>query len=205
MGNCLNFLAEPSVFITTATLLVIVLLVWAQLYARGEARKQERNVNWIIGLAWTYGAMLFALTAVAALPFNVNLAKGFLVLSFLMTVFSILSAVFRTLMLIFVPEGSIVDTGNTCCEKIKWSICWALLLVGLGILSFGFVSHCCCKCCGGVLAVLAVVYMFYRFFKARCSRKKKKEEEPEKRDETCLFFFYSCGSKKKENRRAKKK
>lgn len=208
MDNCLNFLAEPDVFITTATLLVIVLLVRVQLYSSGKAREQDKNVNWIIGLAWTYGAMLSALIAVVLFfASDINWAKGFLALSFLMTVASILMAVFRTLMLIFVPEGSIVDTGDTCCEKIKWSVCWALLLSGLVIISFDVVFSRIffCGWFGVGLVAIAIVYMGRRFILARCSKKKKKGERPEKKDETCLFFFYSCGREKEETKRVKKK
>ena len=174
MGTCLNVLNDPEHFLLAATLIVLVLLVWAQLYASGRVSKQDKNVNWRMGLFWTYLAMFFALVAVATLFLNsVNVAKGFLILSLLMAVVNIVIALLQNFIHIF-REGSIVGTGDSRCERIRWSVCWVFFGFGLGILSFGYVLNWACpyEWFGFPLVIIAVLYEFLRLVLACCSRAK---------------------------------
>ncbi|MBA7576392.1 hypothetical protein ES708_18232 [subsurface metagenome] len=168
MGNCLNLLNDPGVFLLVATLVVIVLLVWTQLYARGRVSEQARNVHWVMGLVWTYGAMFFTLVAVATLFFNVNLAKGFLILSFLMTAVSILLALLKSGSLIFKPsEESLV--GESARRK-RWVVVWIALLLGLGFISFYVAGLLGCYFLWAGLALVFLVLVVVGIFIIRASR-----------------------------------
>lgn len=165
MVSCvnLNVLDNQQGFLLVATLIVIVLLVRAQLYARGEARKQDKDVNGVMGFVWIYLAILFALAAVAALFFNVTAcAKGFLILSFLMTVVSILAALLKRGSLIFIPRWKSLVGEST--ERKWWVLVWLALLIGLGFISFHLAG--CLGCCflgageALVLSVFVVVTIF---------------------------------------------
>jgi hypothetical protein len=84
--NCFNLLGQPEVFIPTAALLALVLLVWVQLHVHGKEKEEERDVNWFCGVAWAYLAILSALTAVALFICEISTcARGFLILAFFMT------------------------------------------------------------------------------------------------------------------------
>ena len=108
--SCLNLLERPDVFIPTAALLALVLLVWVELHVLGGGERnarvhvncgrggrnfnvhvhdgrEGRNINWFCGVAWAYLGILSALTAVALFINNPTsaCAKGFLILSFFMT------------------------------------------------------------------------------------------------------------------------
>jgi hypothetical protein len=172
MGICLNVLESPEVFLLAATLLALVLLVWAQLYASGQASKQPKNVHWVMGLFWTYLAMFFALAAVAALSLNANVcAKGFLVLSFLMTAVNILLALLLSFTLIWrPPEESLV--GKSAQNKC-WVFAWLALLFGLALISFsvvgklGGLSSCWFRL-GVVLAGVTILFVVGMILKNFC-------------------------------------
>ena len=139
MGNCLNILNEPTVFVSTAALIVIVLLVWAQLQAGGRTSDQDKragNINWVCGFAWTYLAILFALIAVAIFVYDktCQLSKGFLMLAFLMTCINISISLALSIADIFKPSGECLE-GKSSRKKI-WSVGWLAGLVGLGFISF---------------------------------------------------------------------
>jgi hypothetical protein len=182
MANCLNILDNAVVFLAAASLIVIVLLVWAQLYGRhGNILEQARNVNWITGLVWTYAAMLFALIAVGifvpAKSLNndgyISLAKGFLTLAFLMTGVNMAIAILVNGAAIFKPSiassESLVGNAERKCWVIPWVLCW----VGLGFISFYLAGRlqCIWWLWGGesliALVILATTYMIVRYL---CSR-----------------------------------
>jgi hypothetical protein len=164
MGTCLNVLEDTQGFLLVATLIVLVSLVRVQLYASGRGRRQDENVNWVAGLVWTYLALSFALVAVALFVCEKSACdKGFLIWSFLMTGVSILTAILQNVIRIF-REGSIVGTGNSRCERIRWSVWWVFLGFGLGILSFGYVLNCACpyEWFSYTLVIITVLYAFLR-------------------------------------------
>jgi len=141
--GCLNLLNRPEVFIPTAALIVLVLLVWAQLYASGRASNQPKNFNWIAGLVWTYLAMLFALVAVALFVIGggaASCARGFLVLSFLVTIFNILIAIgLNIIKIVFkkpLDEPLTRAPINSGLWGEGWLLYWGFLLIGLGFISF---------------------------------------------------------------------
>ncbi len=141
MGTCLNVLNDPEHFLLAATLIALVLLVRTQLYASGRGRRQDENINGVMGLVWIYSALFFALVAVALLFFKVNCAKGFLILSFLMTLGDILIS----LLLIAVKTFKGLSLGESLTgvcinepfrKKLPWILFWVFLLAGLVFISF---------------------------------------------------------------------
>ena len=139
MNACLDGLENPTVFVSTAALIVIVLLVWAQLQAGGrtnDRNKRDRNVNYVCGFAWTYLAILFALIAVAIFVYDKTCpwGKGFLILSFLMTCINIFISLAQSIARIFKPSGECLGEKSSR-EKI-WSVGWLAGLVGLALISF---------------------------------------------------------------------
>jgi len=188
--GCLNLLGEPEVFIPAATLLALVLLVWAQLYASGGS--ETKNVHWVMGLFWTYLAMFFALAAVAALFFRDNWAKGFLILSFFMTVVNILVALLKSGSLIFIPSGK--SLVGRSAENKYWVLAWLALLFGLGFISFsvadkfGGLSSCWFRL-GVVLAGATILFVVWMILKNFCCCIRLRWE----------FRSHWCKNKKKKN------
>lgn len=171
MGNCLNVLDTPEVFILVATLLVLVLLVWAQLSKPKENKDLDKDFNLVCGFAWTYLAIFFALIAVALFICEINTcANGFLVLSFLMTIVNVLIAVVTIPMKVILniisnrrPSESLTKL-DKWWEKTIWLIIfWIFLLVGSGFISFTLVNklgclYSPCFCTGVALVTVAVLF-----------------------------------------------
>ena len=176
MGNCFNILEKPEVFVAITALIAIVLLVWAQLYARG-AKNLDKNFNLWCGILWTYAALLFALIAVGVLVLygkENDWAKGFLILSFLMTVTNILIVVVMDIFKIIygIPaDESVTKVGTGCCNRLAWGSGWLIFGVGLGILSIGYALECSYWWIGillfGIVVVVAIVVVVRTIWRYR--------------------------------------
>jgi hypothetical protein len=163
--NCLNLLDKAEVFIPTAALLALVLLVWTQLQVWGQERegerqeregerqeregeRRERNFNPICGRAWAYLAILFALTAVALFICNISAYdKGFLVLAFLMTVVIILIT-FGLIIADFVWDlyrGGTVGLLGRFGQSRFCGLIWLSFFIGLLLFSFALVGVWFCR------------------------------------------------------------
>ena len=193
MGTCLNLLGEANVFIPTAALLALVLLVWVQLHVHGGG---ERDVNWFCGVAWAYLAILFALIAVAIFVHGNTsaCAKGFLVLAFFMTVTNIVIvfvlkfARFRSRFEHFSSKKPHMKSCKESCEKppvesllgeCGWSrlcgLIWLATLAGLLLISFSLVGvWCrCCLCIGIGLVFLVFIKVLIIVICTNCKSLKK--------------------------------
>jgi hypothetical protein len=161
MDACLNLLNRPEVFIPTAALLALVLLVWVQLHIHG---KGPRSVNWICGVAWAYLAILSALTAVALFIHNPTstCAKGFLILAFFMTGINIITLfVLNVADLLWglsrMPNKSLF--GESAKSKC-WGLAWLATFFGLLLVSLSLVDICPCLWTGIALVLSAVLAIF---------------------------------------------
>jgi hypothetical protein len=135
--SCLNSLNNPVVFIPTAALIVLVLLVWVSF--RPGAKDSEPNINFTLSNIWTYVAILFALVATAIFIFTntCSWAKFFLILSFLMTLLNIFIWFVTALIYAFITGGKQLTsvTQQSCWrQKWPWTAFWLIALDGLTIL-----------------------------------------------------------------------
>jgi hypothetical protein len=138
---CLNILGEPQVFVAIAALIVIVLLVWAQLYTTGS-KDPDKNINFWCGITWTNTAIFFVLIAVGLyvlLGRTNDWAKGFLALSFLMTVTDILIYIFISIFNILLGKPAnepLTKAGKNYWKRTPWIFGWVFWGFGLGCVSF---------------------------------------------------------------------
>jgi hypothetical protein len=150
MDGCLNSLNDPVVFIPTAALLALVLMVLTQLHAGGRAN----NVNLVCGRAWIYLALLSALIAVAFFVHDNTsaCAKGFLILSFFMTgieifiLFLLNIARFRSR---FEHSSGEEPPVESLLGECGWSrfcgLIWLAMLAGLLLISLSLVGIWFCR------------------------------------------------------------
>ncbi len=152
MDKCLNILDRPEVFIPVAALIVIVLLVWAQLSARGKTEDLYKDVNLVLGFVWTYFAIFIALIAVAVFILTNGSLDGInpwpkflLVLSFLMTMANVIVSFGLTLYRLLGKDSFIRSPTEGLNEEEKHSvkrdftIYWISVLVGLVLVSLSVV------------------------------------------------------------------
>jgi len=161
MGNCLNNLGSPDVFLTATAVLVAILLVWAQLwvhartlYTKGNDGHGSESSNGSsdsgqfsmrVGLTWTYSAILLALVAFARVASSEvdKAAMSLFVAAFLMAVVNIAQSWFLGNVLRLLTGnywGSALEPPNNACLRVSWAL---LLLVGSGgglvVTAFGWI------------------------------------------------------------------
>jgi hypothetical protein len=151
MGSCLNVLNEPEHFLLAATLIALVLLVWAQLGAPKDKGVLDRDMNLWFGILWTYAALFVVLIALALFIYNntCDCAKGFLILSFLMTIANILMVLGLNFIKIVFHKPSGESLTGVCISSGLWAkgwiLFWLFLLAGLVFISFSLVGVWFCR------------------------------------------------------------
>lgn len=149
MNLCMNVLYEPEVFLPSASLTVLILLVWAQLAQPirppndGKYRKATelaRSVaTQLLGFMWIFFAILLALASFAMYVVELKqLAIALLSWSVLMTfVHVLLSLLIRFCQFVFdIPQYKSQAGELTCCKKWLLFAFAFTFLIGLGLISF---------------------------------------------------------------------